>query len=100
MDAVIGNYGDWFQVPKVTGRCSSPVLSVFDGYVKISMKERNGFFPSRFQGSQTLGAHGKAVCFNRKHVTKEAVPYRVSGKQRERKEKYGHFPLGSIAWLQ
>lgn len=54
MDAVIGNYGDWFQVPKVTGRCSSPVLSVFDGYVKISMGERNGFFPSRFQGSQTV----------------------------------------------
>ena len=33
-----------------------------------------------------LGAYGKAVCFDGKQVTKEAEPFVVAGKRRERKE--------------
>jgi hypothetical protein len=36
-----------------------------------------------------LGAYGKAVCFDGKQVTKEAEPFVVAGKQRERKEGQG-----------
>ena len=36
-----------------------------------------------------LGAYGKAVCFDGKQVTKEAEPFMVAGKQRERKGGVG-----------
>lgn len=44
-----------------------------------------------FRGLSLLpGADGKAACFDGKHMTKEAVPCMVAGKQTERQEEQGH----------